>query len=215
MLFLDRQDAGEKLARRLTMYRDQQPFVIALPRGGVVVGFEVAKALNAPLDVMVVRKLGAPAQPELGIGAVGPQGVRVLNRELVRLLGVTDEELESVTRRETREMERRLRHFRGDAPMPNLEDRTVILVDDGLATGITARAAIRALRQMNPAKVILAVPVAAPDTVESLRLDVEGLLALEIPEPFNSVGSWYRQFPQTSDEEVIRLLERGRQRSFV
>src|SRR3712207_6529529 len=207
MIFEDRGDAGRRLAERLALYADERPVVFALPRGGVPVGAEVARSLGAPLEVIVSRKLGAPGQPEFGIGAVAPGGVRVLNERAVRALGIEEEYLEMISTRELAEAERRLKLFRGDRPYPDLEGRTAILVDDGLATGVTARAALLALRRMNPRRLVLAVPVCAVQTTELLRPETDDLICLLAPANLEAVGLWYRNFEQTSDEEVIGLLE--------
>ena len=208
--FRDREDAGRRLAGRLVRYRDERPIVFALPRGGVPVGYEISRALGVPLEVFVARKLGAPGQPEFGIGAVAPGGVRILNGDVVRRLGIPEDYLERVTQRETAEVERRLRHFRGDRPEPDVRDRTVILVDDGLATGVTARAAVAALRQREPRRLVLAAPVCASQTAELLGPEVDELVCLEAPSDLGAIGFWYRDFAQTSDGEVIELLERSR-----
>lgn len=208
--FEDRRDAGLTLGERLLGYRDERPVVFALPRGGVPVGYEVARALGAPLDVLVARKLGAPDQPEFGIGAVAPGGVRVLNSDVVRRLGIPEEYVEEVTRRETAEVERRLRHFRGERPEPEVRDRTAILVDDGLATGVTARAAIKALRLREPRRIVLAIPVCAAQTARLIRLEADELVCLECPPGLGAIGFWYRDFSQVPDEEVIELLQRAR-----
>ncbi|HET7478030.1 MAG TPA: phosphoribosyltransferase [Rubrobacteraceae bacterium] len=208
--FRDRADAGRRLAGRLENYRDEEPLVLALPRGGVPVGFEVARALGAPLDVFVSRKLGAPGQPELGIGAVAQGGTRVLNERLVRRLGIPDEYLEYITRREQAEVERRLRALRGDRPEPEVRGRTAILVDDGLATGVTAMAAIEALKTRNPRRIVLAVPVCAAPTAEMMRPEVDDLVSLRIPEDLYAIGFWYEDFEQVPDETVIELLKRAR-----
>jgi putative phosphoribosyl transferase len=210
MLFEDRGDAGRRLAERLALYAEERPVVFALPRGGVPVGAEVSRSLGAPLEVIVSRKLGAPGQPEFGIGAVAPGGVRVLNERAVRALGIEEDYLEMVSARELAEAERRLRLFRGDRPYPDLEGRTAILVDDGLATGVTARAALLALRGMNPRRLVLAAPVCASQTAKLLRFETEDLICLLAPTDLEAVGLWYRNFEQTSDEEVIRLLEEAR-----
>ncbi|HYO51059.1 MAG TPA: phosphoribosyltransferase family protein [Chloroflexia bacterium] len=210
-VFDDRRDAGRRLAARLGDYRGQDVLVLALPRGGVPVGYEVARHLNAPLDVFIARKLGAPNQPELGIGAVAPGGVLVLDMETIQHLGRPDDVIARVATRELDEMERRLRRFRGEREMPAVEGRTVILVDDGLATGVTASAAIRSLRQMSPARLVLAVPVCAPQTAQALRTQVDDLVYVEMPHNFGAVGLWYRNFDQTTDEEVVDLLSRARQ----
>ena len=208
--FEDRQDAGRRLAERLRGYHGERPVVFALPRGGVPVGYEVARALEAPLDVLVARKLGAPGQPEFGIGAVAPGGVRVLNVEVVRRLGIPEDYVERVTRQETAEVERRLEHFRGERPEPEVRDRSVILVDDGLATGVTARAAIKALRLREPRRLVLAVPVCAAQTARLISGEADELVCLECPSDLGAIGFWYRDFSQVPDEEVIELLERSR-----
>jgi putative phosphoribosyl transferase len=210
ILFEDRVDAGRQLAERLAPYAEERPVVFALPRGGVPVGAEVSRSLGAPLEVIVSRKLGAPGQPEFGIGAVAPSGVRVLNERAVRALGIEEDYLEMISARELAEAERRLKLFRGDRPYPDLERRTAILVDDGLATGVTARAALLALRRMNPRRLVLAVPVCALQTAELLRPEADDLICLLAPANLDAVGLWYRNFEQTSDEEVVRLLEEVR-----
>ena len=207
--FQDRTDAGRQLAAQLTHYRDECPIILALPRGGVPVAYEVARALAAPLDVFLVRKLGAPCQRELGIGAVAPGGLRILNESAVRMLGISSAQIERIAAEETAELERRLRRFRGDRPMPDLWGRTVILVDDGLATGVTAVAAIRAVRRLEPRKVVLAVPVCAPETAEAIWPEVDDIVCVQMPEDFLAVGYWYHTFRQTTDEEVVDLLRRA------
>jgi len=208
--FEDRRDAGRRLAGKLSRFRDERPMIFALPRGGVPVGYEISRALPAPLDVFVSRKLGAPGQPEFGIGAVAAGGVRVLNEDVVKRLGITDEYVERITARETAEVERRLRYFRGDRPEPEVGGRTAILVDDGLATGVTARAAVEALRLRGPRRLVLAAPVCAAQTAELLRPGVDELVCLESPTDLGAIGFWYRDFQQTTDEEVVELLERAR-----
>src|ERR671916_89182 len=208
--FRDRGDAGRRLAERLSRYRDERPVVFALPRGGVPVGYEISRALDVPLEVFVARKLGAPGQPEFGIGAVAPGGVRILNEDVIRRLGIPDDYVERITEREMAEVERRLRHFRGDRPEPAVRGRTVILVDDGLATGVTARAAVGALRRLEPRRLVLAAPVCAAQTAELLGPEVDELVCLDAPPDLGAIGFWYRDFAQTSDEEVIELLERAR-----
>jgi putative phosphoribosyl transferase len=210
--FRDRRDAGRKLARVLEAYREELPVVFALPRGGVPVGFEVAIALDAPLDVLVARKLGAPDQPEFGIGAVAPGGVRVLNEDAVRRLGIPGEYLDSITAQETAEVGRRLRHFRGGLPETPVAGRTAILVDDGLATGVTARAAVEALRLRGPGRLVLAAPVCAAQTAEVLSPEVDRLVCLRCPPDLGAIGFWYADFDQTGDAEVVGLLEEARRR---
>jgi putative phosphoribosyl transferase len=213
MIFRDRTEAGRALAERLKAQRMGGDIVVlALPRGGVPVGFEVASALEAPLDVFVVRKLGVPSQPELAMGAIASGGVRVLNEAVVRGLGISEDVIEAVAAAEERELERREQAYRGEiAPQP-VAGRAVILVDDGLATGSTMRAAIHALRKQQPASIVVAVPVAAAETCEELQKEVDVVVCAETPEPFFAVGVWYRDFSQTSDEEVHELLERSRLR---
>jgi putative phosphoribosyl transferase len=210
VLFRDRTEAGRVLARELRAYAGRPDvLVLALPRGGVPVGYEVAHELGAPLDVFVVRKLGAPGQEELAIGAIASGGVRVLNREVVRLLGITEEEIEEIADREQRERERRERLYRGDRPPLDPRGRIVILVDDGLATGSTMRAAAAALRRLGPEKIVVAVPVAASSVCQQLSAEVDEVVCAATPEPFFAVGQWYSEFRQTTDEEVRELLERA------
>ena len=208
-LFRDRQDAGRRLAERLAPLRDDDPVVVGLPRGGVPVAFEVATALGAPLDVVVVRKLGVPVQPELAMGAIGEEGVLVLNSELVGALGLERDEVEAVVAREEAELERRVRLFRGERPPVPVRGRTVILVDDGIATGSTALAAARVLRERGARRVVLAVPVGPPDAARRFRSEVDDFVCLEAPEWFFAVGGCYERFGQTTDEEVRDLLERA------
>ncbi len=181
--------------------------ILALPRGGVVLGAEVAKALEKPLDVLVVRKIGAPMQPELAVGAIGPDGSTVLNRELIEQLGIGAEELTHCIAHEATELNRRLRLFRGDRPFPDLAGKTVIIIDDGLATGSTAASAIQTVKAMGAGKIVLAVPVGPRSTVSVLRHEVDELVCLEAPEVFDAVSRWYADFPQTTDTEVVELLE--------
>jgi putative phosphoribosyl transferase len=205
--FHDRRDAGQQLAARLAGLRDQHPVVLGLPRGGIPVAYEVARALAAPLDVLIVRKLGLPAQPELGMGAIGEGGTRVLNRQLMSAARVTEREVAAVEARERTELERRARRYRRDRPMISLQGRTVIVVDDGLATGGTALAAIHVAREQGATKVVLAVPVAPPETIRTLTDEADDVVALYTPDDFRALGLWYADFSQTSDEEVVRLLE--------
>jgi predicted phosphoribosyltransferase len=208
MLFRDRTDAGRALARRLRPYANRPDvLVLALPRGGVPVAYEVARALGAPLDVFLVRKLGVPGQEELAMGAIATGGTRVLNDEVVGALQIPDEVIDSVAEAEWRELERRGRAYRGDRPLPEVRGRTVILIDDGLATGTTMRAAVAALRRQGPKRIVVAVPVAAVSSCEEFRDLVDDVLCVQTPEPFYAVGSWYEDFSQTSDAEVHALLE--------
>lgn len=209
MLFRDRRDAGRRLAVELAGYRDQDPLVLGLPRGGVPVAYEVARALGARLDVWVVRKVGAPYQPELGIGAVAEGGELVLNRRTMAILGIPMEQARQLAEDQMAEVERRVRHFRGDHPAPAIDGRTVLLVDDGIATGGTMQAAIRAVRGRGPKRLVLAVPVAASDTLERLRPEVDDVVCIESTPYLSAIGLWYRNFGQTTDEEVIELLQRA------
>jgi putative phosphoribosyl transferase len=206
MHFEDRVDAGKQLAEALKGYRSENMIILALPRGGVPVGAEVAQALNVPLDVLVVRKLGVPGQDELAMGAIGPSGVVVMNEEVIGLLQIAPETIDRIIAKEHTEIERRLRSFRGDRPFPDLKGKTVVIVDDGLATGSTALAAVQTVLTQNPAKVILAVPVCAPESAARLRPSVNDLICLEQPPDFMAVGYWYRDFRQTTDAEVTELL---------
>ena len=208
-VFEDRRDAGRQLAALLTE-AGQDAIVLALPRGGVPVAAEVAAALHLPLDVLVVRKLGAPFQPELGLGAIAPDGIRVVNARLATSLGVSGPDLDAVAEREGRELERRLERYRGKEPPPAVEGRTVIVVDDGIATGYTARAAVRWAKRHGARRVILAVPVIAAETAEDLATEVDDLVAVEAPLDMAAIGMWYRRFGQVSDEEVVEILRGAR-----
>jgi putative phosphoribosyl transferase len=209
--FRDRADAGRRLAADLAEYAGRTDvLVLALPRGGVPVAYEVARALGAPLDVFVVRKLGVPGHEELAMGAIASGGVRVLNRDLIAELRIPPAEVDDVTRAELRELERRERSYRGDRPPPDLRGRTVILIDDGLATGSTMRAAVAALRRLDPARIVVAVPTAAAETCDALREEVDDVVCAVTPARFYAVGLWYEDFSQTSDEEVHELLEQAR-----
>jgi putative phosphoribosyl transferase len=208
--YRDRTHAGRELASKLLEYAGRPDvIVLALPRGGVPVAFEVAAALRAPLDVFVVRKLGVPGHEEYAMGAIATGGVRVLDERVVRTAGVTRAELDAVTAAERRELERRERQYRGDRPPPDVAGRTVILVDDGLATGSTMRAAVEALREEGAARVVVGVPIAPPETCDAFRDIVDDIVCARTPEPFYAVGLWYEDFSQTSDDEVRELLERA------
>ena len=208
--FRDRVEAGVLLGRELAqrVKSSDDPMVLALPRGGVPVGYEIARALEAPLDVFIVRKLGVPGHEELAMGAIASGGVRVMNEEVLNYLPrLSDRDIDAVAAREQVELERREKSYRGNRPPLDVSGRTVIVVDDGLATGSTMRAAVRALRRMNPRAIMVAVPVAAPSTCQEFRAEVDEIVCLHTPEPFNAVGLWYEDFSQTTDEEVHALLD--------
>lgn len=212
-VFKDRREAGRQLARRLAPYAALEPLVVGLPRGGVLVAAEVADHLGAGLDIIVVRKIGCPWQPELGIGAIAEGGVRVLNDALVEEVGIEPDELEAATAREREELERRVRRYRGERSSVPVDGRVAILVDDGLATGYTARAAIEAIRRGGARRVILAVPVAPEESVAAMRDVADEVVVVDTPPWFFSIGEFYEDFAQTSDEEVVSLLERAAARS--
>lgn len=209
MIFTDRVDAGRRLAGRLRPLAEEKPVVLGLPRGGVPVAFEVAQALEAPLDVIIVRKLGVPFHRELGFGAIGEGGVRVVHEAIIRMSRADEGDLAEVERSEQVELERQARRFRRGRPRIPIEGRTVVVVDDGIATGATAQAACRVARAQGAARVVLAVPVAPPDAVASLRQDADEVVSLSTPTDFSAVGEWYEDFSQTSDTEVVDLLSRS------
>lgn len=209
--FEDRRDAGQRLALEVARFARDDVLVLALPRGGVPVAFEVAASLHAPLDVVLVRKIGAPGQEELAVGAVvdGDHPHTVWNEDLLRLIRPPPDYLEAEERRQLAEIERRRTAYRGDRPSPEIDGRTVIVVDDGIATGATVRAALEALAEKAPKRLVLAVPVAPVDSLETLSAIADEVICLSTPEPFYAVGAHYRNFGQTSDEEVSRLLEQA------
>lgn len=211
-MFRDRAHAGQMLAHALLPYAPSKPVVLALPRGGVVVGYEVARALGAPLDVLVVRKIGAPMQPELGIGAVGaPEGVPevLLDDPMIQRLGVDETYLREEIVRQVAEIRRREHAYRQGRPPLEVRGRVVIVVDDGIATGVTMRAALQALRRRQPARIVLAVPVGPGDTIEALRAQADDVVCLHVPRWFHAVGQFYHDFTQTTDENVVDLLRRA------
>jgi predicted phosphoribosyltransferase len=208
----NRREAGQLLARRLSSYVDDHGvIVLALPRGGVPVAYEVARALHAPLDVFIVRKLGVPGHEELAMGAVASGGVRVVNDHVVMGLRIPGEAIDRVAARELQELDRREHAYRGGRPLPDLAKRTVILVDDGLATGTTMQAALMALRNLRPARIVVAVPVASEDACERIRGLADEVVCMATPEPFHAVGIWYADFTQTTDDEVRELLADAQQ----
>ena len=211
--FLDRRQAGQELARKLFKYADRRDvFILALPRGGVPVAYEVARALNAPLDVFIVRKLGLPGREELAIGAIASGGVRILNEDIVQALNIDSELIDFVTRRELEELKRREAQYRGDRSAPDVHDNTVILIDDGLATGASMLAGVKGLRTLQPSRIVVAVPAAAPQAIEILQPEVDEVVYVIAPIWFEGVGKWYENFSQTTDDEVRFLLDDANRR---
>lgn len=207
MIYRDRIDAGKQLATKLDDYANRDDvLVLALPRGGVPVAYEVAKALRVPLDIFLVRKLGVPGHEELAMGAISTGGVRVLNHDVVDYLGISTDVIDAMANTELKELERRERAYRSDRPEPEVRGKTVILIDDGLATGSTMLAAVKALRWQEPARIVVAVPVSARQTCDEYRMGVDEIICAKTPEPFMGVGMWYRDFSQTTDEEVREIL---------
>jgi putative phosphoribosyl transferase len=205
--FLNRTAAGQQLADSLLFYADRPDvLVLGLPRGGLPVAYEVARVLHAPLDICLVRKLGVPGQPEVAMGAIAFGGVRVLNDDVITRLKISQQDIEKVAVRELKELQRRDRVYRRDRPPPDIANRTVILVDDGIATGSSVRSAIATLKPQHPAALIVAIPVAAQQACNKLKTEVEEVVCLMTPKPFNSLSLWYKDFPQTTDKEVRKLL---------
>ena len=211
MIFKDRADAGRQLAGKLASYKDTGAQVLALPRGGVPVAFEIARALRAPLDVFVVRKLGVPGHVELAMGAIASGGVRVLNEDTLAELSIDEATLHAVTQGELAELQRRENVYRGGSPAPQVSERTVILIDDGLATGASMYAAVLALRALSPSKIVVAVPVAPTDTCANIARYVDEMVCAATPDPFGGVGAWYGDFRQVSDDEVRDMLRSARE----
>ncbi len=208
MIFADRTHAGRRLAAELSWLLPQHPIVVALPRGGVPVAVEVAAALDAPIELLTVRKIGAPQNPEFAVGAMAEDGVAIVDSGTVAALGLTDADIERVVERESRELRRRVERFRGAEPPTGVRGRTVVVVDDGLATGLTDLAAVRTLRGRGAARIIVAVPVGSHQAVAMLREEADEVVCLEVPDDLGGVGRWYRDFAQVSDEEVLSLLGR-------
>jgi len=208
MRFTDRRNAGRVLARKLSAYAGHTDvIVLALPRGGVPVGYEVALALHTPLDIFIVRKLGLPGREELAIGAIASGGIRVLNNDIIRVLNVPEEVINIVARNELQELQRRERDYRGESPAPDVRDRKVILIDDGLATGASMRAAVTGVRAQHPARIIIAVPAASPEMCDAFEFEVDEMVCGMTPEPFYGLSRWYEDFSQTTDEEVRMFLK--------
>jgi putative phosphoribosyl transferase len=213
--FEDRKEAGQYLAEKLKQYADKPDvIVLALPRGGVPVAYEVAQALNAPLDIFLVRKLGVPGHEELAMGAIASGGVRIVNPSVVKQLHISEDAINAVAREELRELERREKAYRGDHPEPDVQGKTIILVDDGLATGASMWAAVAALRKRNPEQIIVAVPTASEETCDQFRSYVDNIVCAMTPEPFYAVGLWYHDFSQTTDDEVRQLLAQAEREGF-
>ena len=209
MIFKNRIEAGQRLAKDLAKYKGQPDLVVlALPRGGVPVGYEVARELDALLDVLIVRKLGVPGHEEMAMGAIASGGNRIMNEDIVRRMQISDDAIERITEKERKELKRRQDLYQPGEPI-DIEGKTVILVDDGLATGATMTAAVTAVKDQNPAKIVVAVPVASSSTCKMLKSSVDEIVCSETPEPFYAVGTWYQSFPQTSDQEVRELMERA------
>ncbi|HEY9670524.1 MAG TPA: phosphoribosyltransferase [Waterburya sp.] len=209
----NRTEAGELLAKKLTAFANRPDvLVLGLPRGGVPIAFEIAKALNAPLDICLVRKLGVPGQSELAMGAIASGNVMVINEDVVKWLKIPTDAIDRVVAKEQQELQRRDRAYRGNCPFPDVQHRTIILVDDGIATGSTMRAAIAALRKQQPDQIVVAIPVASSVTCDELRTQVDKIVCLIMPEPLSSISLWYEDFSQTTDEEVRHLLSKAANR---
>jgi putative phosphoribosyl transferase len=206
IIFKDRKDAGQRLAKALDHYAMENSIILAMPRGGVVVAYEIAKALKAPLDVVVSRKIGAPLQPEYAIGAIAEGNVHIFNSEAVSSLGISETELAALVAKEKKEIERRIKLYRGNKSFPDLKDKVTIIVDDGVATGQTALVTIRSVRKMQPRKIIFVSGVCAREAMPMLQAEADEVICLCLPEMFYAVGEWYHNFEQTEDAEVIRLL---------
>lgn len=209
-VFKNRKESGQKLAMALQRYATENPFILAMPRGGVVIGYEIAKSLHAPLDVIVTRKIGAPTQPEYAIGAIAPENIQIFNSAAISSLNISNTELEALISEEEKEMARRIQFYRANKPPLDLTDKLVIIVDDGVATGQTAIAAIRSVRKMRPKKIIFACGVSSQDALLLLQKEANEVVSLSSPAMFYAVSEWYQDFRQTTDEEVIKLLALSR-----
>jgi putative phosphoribosyl transferase len=209
-LFNDRHHGGRELAKLLAKYAEEEPIVLALPRGGVVVGYEVAKALRAPLEVFIVRKIAPPYNKEFGIGAIGEEGPPLLDSRVIDLIGLSKETLETIIKEEQKELKRRIKVYRNNKPLSDVRNKIVIIVDDGLATGVTAKVAIQAVKKREPKKIIFASPVCAYETVQDLLLQVDDVSSITTPFALRAIGEWYQHFDQITDEEVIDLLKRSK-----
>jgi len=205
-LFKDRYDAGRQLARILKKFRDENVVILALPRGGVPVAFEVAKYLDAEMDIFLVKKIGVPKREELAMGAIATGGVRILNKNIIDIMNISDETIEETSEKEKKELERREKKYRDERPFPSLKNKTAILIDDGLATGASMRAAIKALRELNPAKIVVAVPTASQSICREFESETDEIICAYTPVVFKGVGEWYEDFSQTTDDEVIGLI---------
>jgi putative phosphoribosyl transferase len=210
-LFIDRHHAGLELAKRLAKYAAENPVILALPRGGVVIGYEIAKAFHSPLDVIIARKIGLPHNKEFGIGAIGEEGVRILDNRVIDIIGLPMDTVENIINEEMNELKRRIHLYRKNRPLPDLKNKTVILVDDGLATGVTAKAAIQAIKKLHPKKIIFASPICSYESAQDLRSFVNDIVCLATPLDLMAIGLWYQNFDQVTDEEVIDLLERAKE----
>ncbi|MBD3362848.1 phosphoribosyltransferase [Candidatus Dojkabacteria bacterium] len=210
IVYEDRQDAGEGLADELINYKDNNPYIFALPRGGVPVAYQVSEKLKCPLDIITVRKLGVPWHPEFAFGAIAPDGVKVIHEDVVDRLNLTKEQIERVKSEEIEEMERRTKVYRKNLDYPNLAENTAIIIDDGIATGATMHAAVKFVKKLKPERTIIAVPVSAGDSADKLQEEVDDFICPSIPPNFSAVGQWYRKFTQTSDEQVIKLLKKSK-----
>lgn len=215
MVFQNRGEAGKQLAAELFKYRTENPYVLAMPRGGVPIGYEIAEVLQAPLDVLVVRKIGLSGNKEFGIGAIAEGGVTVLDNTTTEVLGIDAVEIKDTVELEEKELQRRVKIYRSGLPPPDLAGKTAILVDDGMATGMTARAAIESAKKLKPQKIILAAPVCALDTTEGIRNLVDEVVCLATPAQFTAVALWYQEFTQISDEEVVELLNKRRNKVII